>query len=464
MQQQGEPQQVAPREVTLTTPTQGRGRGRGGRGRGRDQGSATTTPATQQQQQATNPSVPHLVTRLSAGTQPIVRPSFSYYVIDLVNMVTLFQGFARFIVSLARRGDWPLGSGYYCGLMFYALAAKLQRVGIATNQINPSNAWYLEVAGLELPTSVVTLIDQFGEKMDPSGVRIAPYVTNNLIAVMGRMAYLLSGFAIDCIAFNPFSQLWLDANKYNLMVQAYGALIFGRIAISRVAARLGISCSLGGVRSVDLNRSCLQMMIEYCINNNLPLPTAQEQAGVLANAQNNTTAGPLIALFDVGAVALVAGGNFTANFVAPFNEVRAEYSNAATLFPDGTDGYVSEASVTMVPGAWNKYYAEQVELAHRFNMSPVSVSASGSFAPTVVGSEEGNQMAGYSVVAGLTPLEWNLGLVIGADPTLIGRDGIPFNVSDRARRQARYSIPPIGMSYDNLTTAYIRESLRNTRM
>jgi len=73
-------------------------------------------------------------------------------------------------------------------------------------------------------------------------------------------------------------------------------------------------------------------------------------------------------------------------------------------------------------------------------------------------------MSGYSVVSGLTAMEWNLGLVIGADSTLINRDGFPFNVSDQARRTARYSIPPIDMSYDNLTAAFIRESLRPTKI
>lgn len=389
----------------------------------------------------------------------------SFYVIDLVNIVTLFFGFAQFIVSLARRGDWPLGAGYYCGLMLYSLAAKLQRVGIATNQIKPSNSWYLEVAGLELPTSVVTLIDQFGEKTDPAGVRIAPYVTNMLVTTLARFSCLISD--IDCAATgqNAHHNRWVNNNKYNLMVKAYGPLIYGRIAISRVAARLGVSCALGGIRSVDLNRTCYQMLVEYCIVNNAGLPTQQEIAVILANANNAVNvAGPFVAIFDIAAQPIAMAGTIPQPYVVAFNNVRNEYLNNADLFPNNNDLYVDETTVTTVPGGWTTYYAEQVELAHRFNMSPVSTSASGSFAPTVVSSEDGNQLSGFSVVAGLTPLEWNLGLVIGADPTFIGQDGIPFNVSDRARRQARYSVPPIGMSYDNLTTAFIRESMRGPRV
>jgi len=274
----------------------------------------------------------------------------------------------------------------------------------------------------------------------------------------------MANVTCDATAANPFNGLWVNQNRYNLMVQAYGGLVYARIAIARVAARLGTSCALGGIRSVDLNRTCLQMLLEYSVNSNLAIPSAAECVAVLNNAANNNTAGPLVAIFDVGAVPLVAAGNIHAPYVASFNQVRAEYLNNATLFPDGGDLFINETSITMVPAGWTTYYAEQVELAHRFNMSPVSTSASGSFAPTVVGSDEGNQMAGFSVVAGLTPLEWNLGLVIGADPTFIGRDGIPFNVSDRARRQARFSVPPIGMSFDNLTTAYIRESMRASRV
>lgn len=290
-----------------------------------------------------------------------------------------------------------------------------------------------------------------------------PYVTNNLIAVLSRFARLIANIHFDGIAVNPHNNLYVNANRYSLMYHAYGAGIYARIAIARVAARLGISCALGGARSVDLNRTTLQMLFEYTIVNNLPNPTAQEVTGFINNAQNVNTANVFVANFDVGAQPLVAAGNIPAAFVAAFNTAAAELSMGANIFPNANDGYAGEASCATLMGGWNAYYAEQVELAHRFQMSPVSTSASGSFAPTVVTSEGGGQLAGFSVVAGLTPLEWNLGLVIGADPTFITRDGMPFNVSDKTRRQARYSVPPIGMSYDNLSTAYIRESLRQLR-
>lgn len=429
----------------------GRGRGRGARGRGAATG-----------RQAVNPTVPHVITRLVAGTQPIVRPEHSYYVINLVNIASLFAGFAGFIVRLARRNDWPLGAGYYQGLMLYALAAKLQRVGIASNQISPPSNEMIQVTGLELPTSIVTLIDQFGMKTDVAGVAIAPLVTNELVRTIGRMAFLVANIGCDHSRVNANSALWVDANKFNLMQQAYGNMMYARICLATVAGRLGVSCSLSGTRMLDLNRASYQMAIEYAVNQAgiaAAMPNGAEILQILPNNANN--AGFFLAPFTTGGPALVAGGNLGANLCAGFNDVRASHPNGANIFANN-DGYVDGTSITYVPGGWDDYYAEQVELAHRFFMSPVSVSPAGSFAPTVVSGGE-DQMSGYSVVAGLTAMEWNLGLVLGTDPIFCTRDGFPFNVSDRVRRRTRFSVPPIELSYDNLTAAFIRESLRPTK-
>ena len=423
----------------------GRGRGRGNRGRGA--GAS---------RQVLNPTVPHVITRLVAGTQPIVRPENSYYVINLVNIAALFEGFARFIARLARRDGWPLGAGYYSGLMLYALAAKLQRVGIASNQISPPSNEMIQVAGLELPTSIVTLIDQFGMKTDVAGVNIAPLVTNTLVRTLGRLAFLVADIKCDHSADNPNNALWDNTNRYNLMLQAYGDALFVRICIATAAGRLGVSCSLTGTRIVDMNRACLQIALEYNINNNLGLiANADAQLIVPANVANP---GLFLVPFSVGGAGLVPGGTVGQGLCDGFNFVRNNYPNAANMF-GGQDAFVDGTSITMVPGGWDNYYAEQVELAHRFFMSPVSVSPAGSFAPTVVSGGE-DQMSGYSVVAGLTAMEWNLGLVLGADPIFCTRDGFPFNVSDKVRRRTRYSVPPIDLSYDNLTAAFIRESLR----
>jgi len=251
--------------------------------------------------------------------------------------------------------------------MLYAFAAKLQRVGIATNQIHPNSSHTLQVTGFELPTSIVTLIDQFGEKMDDKGVNIAPLVTDNLIATLGRLAFSAANINCDHTPVNPNFGLYTNQTQYNLMYQAYGPMIYYRVCLASVAANLGTSCSLGGQRFIDLNRSSYQMAFEYNVSHNIA-PLLPADGDVIMNVVNQAYVnGPgfFLAAFTVGGPQLVAGGNISAALVAPFNAVRNTFSNAANIFAQ-QDNFVDGSSVTVPPGGWGPYYTEQIELAHRF--------------------------------------------------------------------------------------------------
>lgn len=427
-----------------------RGGARGGRGRGGRGGIG-----------AGNYTQPGVITRLTAGLVPIVRPSSSFYIIELHLIIELFIRFGTFIVALPRRGNWQ-APGYYAGLFLFALAAKLQRVGIATNQLFTPSQHMLTVSELLLPSAVVTLIDQFGVKTDPAGVVIAPYVTADLVSYLSRLSYLLAGYN-STGGQNPNTILWLPANVGNIYLRCYSDIIIKKIVASKACAELGVGVVFFGNSDYTVNTAILASVNEYITRNGLNRLTAAETdtlLGIVLNQQQQiqivTT--PLLQAIAIGGQPLLQAGNIPVAVVAAFNRACAALLNGADLFANN-DGYAGYATMTIIPGEYTLYSNEQVELAHRFHLSPVPVSPSGSFAPLVAVSQLADKLSADCVCAGLTAMEWALGMVINAASHMCTRDGNPFNVTDAQRRIRRYSIPPVDFTFSSLAMTYIRESL-----
>jgi len=387
--------------------------------------------------------VPILKSAIS-GVTLLVRPARSFYLVDVHALFILAFDFGNCVVRWSRRGGWE-NFNYYAALFLWGIGAKLQRVGIATDQIQPNNNEVMSVQGLSLPATMVMLINQLGMKTDADKVVLAPLVTNDLIRSIASVAVDLSaGVGV----FGP--------HAFSIMNRlAYGNMAIRNVIMMKVAEQ----CDVPFVTMQPANRfdvGVANMIDDYKMKIGMGPLTAGQRAALLVPAGVGNSywdgylshgaarvpfAGPLAAGFPINAVGYLdnefdhystphpIGANFVAGFPLMGN----------TVFP-GIDAAVFECS----------------EIAQHCVMANLPVSPDGSFAPLCkVRGQSEISMSTY--IRDVTPAEYILGCALNMDCYLCKVDRVPFTGHNKLARAERYTTSILPFTVSELRAILFRE-------
>lgn len=376
----------------------------------------------------------------------ITKPERSYYLVNVEAFVSCSLDYADFVLFLSRpRPGWK-DRQYYAGTCVWNLAVKLQRVGIATDQVVYNTNQLISATLFKLPTVMQSLVDQFGETTDlATNVLVSPLVTSQLIRYLWTVASAL-----------------LDANHADHVPVAvvaahrgyefsYGEDIQRTVASVSVAALLEVSCFPVSLDGRD-NNMLLCMLVES--------HRRKVGAATLTGAQ-------YVAIRDADPWAfsgwsLVAGAppaipNALAALTANAGTVRQELRSVAAPLPAGVP-----AALAPFPPPISAVIAagEEQVLGRHFVLRSASVSADGSFAPLVRSFDDGKSSFGQTMIAGAIPTEYVIGVVLRIPATVLcDGTGKPFNVATSSRRNQRHECSPLDRPRGELFATALRESL-----
>jgi len=371
-------------------------------------------------------------------------------------MITAFLWIANFIVQLPRRGRWE-AAGYYAGVFMYALAAKLQRVGIATNQITVNSNRMLGVSGLDIPAVVASLIDNFGQAYTVARVEIVPFVSELMIHTMVRVAYKMADISFTAVNPHPNNIVLTNQSIRIWFVTAYGTAFHYAACMCRLASELAVGTYFASMDFDGINLCTATILLQAHAQGGLA-PNPHLQA-ISAPGQNAFHAF-LVQSFAPGVLAVPAA-NLAANGLDPAVHVSVTQVHneiVPILDPIANDGFQAGLTVSP-PFGLDTWIAQSVELSHQFDLLPCPLSSSGTLSPLAIVTENG----GYTSAGAVEPLsmqEWAVSMYLGVNATLVNKNGIPFNFSDPARRVLRYSVPPVHHPRSALIAMLIRDSCK----
>lgn len=378
-------------------------------------------------------------------------PEKTYYLVDVQSLLELFLMFENSIKALHRQGGWK-HQGYYAGVFFRCLAARLQRVAHFTDTAAFNQRETIRSPG-EIPIIVAHCINQFGVKHDVhNNVLIAPYVTFELIAAILRLSRDLIHGPVGAAAADHAAIV--DANNWCSWIEiCYGVVPNYNVICGCAFRSIGLPYTPGStVPECSMYAAIANDM--YNQQNAIPRCTGAQFIAVSANPT------PLLANAVVAAGGGVLGpiAGVDATVSGAFDAQTDAFSSAADPF-NGTPLPVGSVAAFRTAPSPMVLEVELMELRARYTVSQVSLSPEGSFAPIVVGADLDGNCTASCVVKGVTEIEYMFGILLDNTVVLTGPDLKPFNFAAASRHSMRYKMSALPYTRVTLLAKAMRECI-----
>jgi len=416
-----------------------RGGRRGGRGRGQGGRGVSTY---------INDNMSRYINSFSMMANPVI----NYYIVDVASALLMFFAFEGFIRTQPTRTAWA-AQGYYTGLMLYCLASRLQRIGMKYHQCAFEATEMIYVDMVELPTSIATIIEQFGYVEDEQGFTLIPKVTNDLILLLHRVGYdlMLGGGNRNTLIVGA------NIDYMSFMSEGYSAAHASTYGLCIIASQLGYPAPVTGIAAVDRNN-----LHSYLVSRTMNEFGGANITQVQLNVLNPIPAAPVPAadayLIRGGAVPAV-GAPFTAQFVAAVAAARLYFGLGlgAAPFPNPW-GSNALANDVLIPFNDLTYIAEVTKLKVVFTCRKLNQDTTGTKAPLVTVNNTGVAKP-TALMYGTTAQEFYFGCALNSLVVTITPTERFYNVENPSRRQFRYMGAPVNTPVSGVRGALIQSDV-----